>query len=100
MKLFLLDSNDQIAVSEAKAKKLQKWSGHDIYTEVDNKGQDYTTTWWVITEKFMYNRKVKARLVACGFEEEDLSTLCKDSPTCGKENIQVFLPLQFLWNGK
>ena len=37
---------------------------------------------------------MKARLVALGFEEEeDLSTLCKDSPTCGKETMQIFFAI-------
>lgn len=29
--MFLLDSNDQMNVSQAKAKQLQKWSEHNIY---------------------------------------------------------------------
>ena len=48
--VFLLDSNDQIEVSQAKAQELQKWSEHNVYTEVDNKGEDYIPTRWVITE--------------------------------------------------
>ena len=48
--VFLLDSNDQIEVSQAKAQELQKWSEHNVYTEVDNKGEDYISTRWVITE--------------------------------------------------
>ena len=63
---------------------------HNIYTEVDNEGQDYITTRWVITEKLIdNNRIVNERLVTHGFEE-DLSTLRKDSQTCGKENIRIF----------
>ena len=48
--VFLLDSNDQIEVSQAKAQELQKWSEHNVYTEVDNKGEDYISTRWVISE--------------------------------------------------
>ena len=81
-----IEDNEEL--SQVKAKELQKWNEHNVYTEVDNEGQDYITTRWVITETFIdNNRKVKARLVARGFEEGDLSTLRKDSPACGKENI-------------
>ena len=94
--VFLLDNNDQ-KVSQAKAKELRKWSEHNVYAEVDNEGQDYITTQWVITEKFIdNNRTAKARLFARGFEEEHLSTLRKDSLTCGKKIYGYFLPLQCL----
>ena len=95
-RVFLLASNDQIDVSQAKAKELQKWSEHNVYTELDNEGQDHVTTRWVITEKFIVdNRIVKARLVAHGFEQEDLSTLRKDSRVV-KKIYGYFLPLQCL----
>lgn len=92
--MFLLDSDDQIEVSQAKAKELQEWKQYNVYTGVDNEGQDYITTRWVITEKFIdNNRIVKARLVGCGFEEEDQTTLRKDSAICGKEYMQISLAI-------
>ena len=35
----------------------------------------------------------KARLVARGFEEENLNKIRKDSPTCSKENLQIVLAI-------
>ena len=45
---------------------------------------------WVVVEKYK-NEDVtyKARLVARGFEENNLDEICKDSPTRCKENFQV-----------
>ena len=34
---------------------------------------------------------MKARLVARGFEEDHLAKLCTDSPTCGKESLQIVI---------
>ena len=36
---------------------------------------------------------IKARLVARGFEEENLNEIRKDSPTCSKENLRIVLAI-------
>ena len=36
---------------------------------------------------------MKARLVARGFEEDHLAKLCTDSPTCGKESLQIVIAI-------
>ena len=36
---------------------------------------------------------IKARLVARGFEEENLNDIRKDSPTCSKENLRIVLAI-------
>ena len=44
---------------------------------------------WIITEKFKNGvRKIKARLVARGFEE-DSSDMRTDSPTCNRESLRL-----------
>ena len=43
---------------------------------------------WVISKKYQV---VKARLVACGFEEEALWRT--DSPTCCKENLRIVMSI-------
>ena len=44
--------------------------------------------------------KPKARLVAQGFEEDNLSEIQKDSPTCSKDTLQAVLSIicQRKWN--
>ena len=37
--------------------------------------------------------KPKARLVARGFEEDNLSEIQKDSPTCFKDTLQTILSI-------
>ena len=49
---------------------------------------------WVITEKYKEGEKfVKARLVARGFEEDQINDIRKDSPTCGKDSLRLSLTL-------
>ena len=84
-------ATDGTRFDEAKKQELQKWKDMDVYTEVDNDGQNYITTRWVCTEKLKGGKMVqKARLVARGFEE-DASQLRKDSPTCSKESLRMLL---------
>ena len=46
----------------------------------------------VITQKFKNNKMIyKSRLVARGFEEENLNNICKDSPICFKDNFCLVL---------
>ena len=52
---------------EAKQQELQKLKEFDVYEEVINTGQDCISTKWVVVQK---GQKIKARLVARGFEED------------------------------
>ena len=45
---------------------------------------------WLVTLKLINGEKIKARLVARGFEE-DTSSLRTDSPTCMKDSLCLFL---------
>lgn len=47
---------------------------------------------WVITKKLKEGKSnTKARLVARGFEEENLDKIRKDSPTCTKDHLRLML---------
>ena len=83
-------SGKNVDILKAKSVELENRKMHKVYEEVENKGQSFTSVRWVITQKYkgecMY---YKARLVARGFEESNLIDICKDSPTCCKENFRL-----------
>ena len=85
--VFLTSSrSSDVDVLQALTDELDKWKDMDVYEAVHDEGQSCISTRWVITEKYKEGKKVvKARLVARGFEENNLSSLRKDSPTCGKD---------------
>lgn len=77
----------------AKQDELLKWQQMNVYSEVENKGQELISTTWVCTEKLKGESLVcKARLVARGFEE-DSSELIKKSPTCTKDSFRLALSI-------
>ena len=79
---------------QAKQEELQKLQKFKVYEEVEDKGQSLISTRWVLVDK---GDKIKARLVARGFEEE-FDCQC-DSPTIGKSAVRVFLTIvaSFKW---
>ena len=80
-------------VIDAKSKELDNLKLHDVYEEIDDVGQSYISTKWVITEKYDSGfKKTKARLVARGFEE-DSKSLRTDSPTCSKQNLRIVMTI-------
>ena len=85
-----MDENSKFEI--AKSEELQKWKDMHVYKEVQNKGQPYISTRWVLTRKSSNNIiKYKARLVVRGFEE-DLPPRT-DSPTCSKHFLRLILAL-------
>ena len=72
----------------AKNEELQKLKEYDVCEEVDYDGQDCISTRWILTVK---NDKVKARLVARGYEEQAL--VRRDSPTVAKIGIRILLAI-------
>ena len=88
----LLNSNQEdVEIVQAKMKELENWKELEVYEEVENKNQEYITTRWIVTEKSSEDlRKVKARLVARGFQE-DSSDLRKDSPTLSRESMRIMI---------
>ena len=80
-------------VVNAKMKELENLNFHEVYDEIDDTGESYISTKWVITEKYKDGcKKTKARLVARGFEEESKS-FRTDSPTCNKQNFRIVMAI-------
>ena len=88
--LIATDDDKKIhEVSCAKEKELLNLRENNVYDTVPYEGQTLISSRWVVTEKYDNgHRKIKARLVARGFEE-DSSSLKIDSPTCTKESLCV-----------
>ncbi|CAC5410126.1 unnamed protein product [Mytilus coruscus] len=79
-------------VKHAKQLEMDNWKSFNVYDEILYSGQKLMSTRWVITEKEMNGeRKVKARLVVRGFEEEN--EVKSDSPTVHKESVRLFLAI-------
>ena len=78
---------DQDCVN-AKMEELQKLKDFDTYELVDDVGQTKITTAWVLSKK---GDKVRARLVARGFEE--VENVQKDSPTISKCFVRLILAI-------
>ena len=86
--------SEQYKVTEAKMLEIDNWKKHNVYTEVPNDGERHITVRWVITEKVKEGvTVVKARLVARGFEEQEMEVIRKDSPTCCRENLRIILTI-------
>ena len=67
--------------------EIKKWKENHVIEPIYYNGQKTITTRWVLTEKFVNGKKkIKARLVARGFEE-DSSEILKDM----FKNIRHFL---------
>ena len=88
-------------VIEAKEKELKNFNKFLVYEEVDDVGQNYITSGWVVTEKWIEGeQRCKARLVVHGNQlVEEIRT---DSPTVRKASlrIQFFLAAQYQWKVK
>ncbi|XP_063726781.1 uncharacterized protein LOC134854457 [Symsagittifera roscoffensis] len=69
--------------------ELENWIKRSVYTEVQDVGQYFIDLRWVCSQKTTGAKK--ARLVAKGFQDMDLETLVKDSPTCAREAFRLVL---------
>ena len=74
---------------------MQSFVDTETYVEVDDEGQEAISTRWVYTYKSLPDGgfKPKARLVARGFEDREISQLDTSSPTCTKANFRLALAL-------
>ena len=77
--------------SEAKKRQLVEFKFFNVFEEVPDDGQKAVSARWVLTEK--RDGTKKARLVARGFQDPELSSLVKDSPTCSRESLRVLLAI-------
>ena len=80
--------HNSIDCLEAKHAELERLKEFDVYEEVSDTGQYCISTKWVIVQK---GPKVKARLVARGFEEDLASAV--DSPTISKPCVRMLLAI-------
>ena len=79
-------------VQQAKLEELENWRKNRVYEEVPFNHQESVCTKWVITGKAVEGeKKLKAGLLARGFEEQaDVQT---DSLTCSKECQRLVLTI-------
>ena len=72
------DSDRNIDTIWAKIAELENWQKHCAYEEVDDIGQKKVSIRWLVSQKYK-NEDVtyKVRLVAWGFEEENLEEICR-----------------------
>ena len=75
---------------DARAAELQSWIDTGTYVEVPDEGQPAITTRWVYSLKDD-GTCAKARLVARGFQDQDVDILDTASPTCTRTNIRLAL---------
>ena len=73
---------------EAKFHELERLRHFDVFEEVDDHGEMCISTKWVIVQKSI---KVKARLVARGFEEDLVAAVY--SPTVAKPCVRLVLAI-------
>ena len=83
------DISHTIQIQKAKEQELEKLKHYDVYDWVIDEGQTTVSSRWITTSKVSEDgqEKVKARLVARGFEEEFEKR--KDSPTISREGLRM-----------
>ena len=87
--LLTKDQEMSQEVVDAKEAELHNMEKNYVFEKVPYVGQNTVSSRWILTGKFKDSeRKVKARLVARGFEE-DSTHLKKDSPTCTRECLRL-----------
>ena len=77
---------------QAKEKEMNNLQSFGTYEEIENEGQCFIDSRWVITEKEDHDgqkTKVKARIVAKGFQEAEKPQ--SDSPTVGRDSLKTFI---------
>ena len=89
---ILLGYEDE-KIRKAKRKEIQSWEENGVFEEVMDDGQKAISTRWIITEKLKKEGKIcKARLVARGFEEEEINKEL-DAPTCRVETLKMTIAI-------
>ena len=99
---LILTKNQEVSqdVVDAKNVELENMIRNDVFEAVPYTNQTTVSSRWIITEKFKEGkRKIKARLVARGFEE-DSSEMKKDSPTCNRECLKLTFVVASLMSWK
>ena len=79
---------------DAKEKELKNLQSFGTFDEVDNVGQDFIDSRWVITQKEEHDgqkTRIKARNVAKGFQEAVKPQ--SDSPTVSRDSLRTFIAI-------
>ncbi len=85
-----MNQQTRIKLILSQQEEIKSWRNNHVFEEVKDEGQKCILTRWVCTYKETLKGFVpKARLVARGFEELEVSELKKDSPTCASESLRV-----------
>ena len=86
--IFTVDTKENTL--KAKINEIESWRKHKVFDEVQDEGQNYVSVRWVLTPKIIEGEmRMKARLVARGFEET--TEFRTDSPTCLRESIRIVI---------
>lgn len=95
MMTFFSKKPDNILMSKietAKQSEIQNFKEFDVFEEVEpftvEKDATVVSSRWIIQEKT--DGRIKARIVARGYEEEEAS-MALDAPTADKTSIRIFL---------
>ena len=75
---------------EQKKEEFKSWASNNVFEKVEDAGQLYLNTRWVLTDK---DGRKKARLVVKGFEDPEYYNVIKDSPTCSKDAFRILLAI-------
>ena len=89
----LISTNDMNSedLLNAELEELKKWRDNDVYEQRTFQRQSYITLRWVNRYKMINGqKKIKSRLVARGFEENQ-EVPWTDSQTCAKETLRILL---------
>ena len=90
--LLANSGHDDVKIQQAKLTELNRWKEFEVYKEVEDNGQKCISTRWVCTEKETVEGITdKARLVARGFEDNEITR--KDSPTCAKAHLRTIIAI-------
>ena len=85
--VFMTATED--VLEKARTEEYKKLSFWDVFEEIQDNGQQQFSSRWLYSEK--NDGKVKARLVARGFEDVERSNLVKNSSTCSRDAFRAFL---------
>ena len=85
---IILCKRKSFEVTEAKLNEFENWKKNKIFTGVDNEEQKIMSVKWVLSEKTKEGvSKVKARLVARGFEDMERN-FARQASLC-KKNFEI-----------
>ena len=91
--LFSATEEMRQAVIDAQEREMNNLRENDVFEWVEDCGQKTISSKFVYTEKETPTgeKKIKARCVARGFEEDSDDSLKTDSPTCSRQALRLVL---------